>query len=400
MIKNICVVGGGSTAHTLIPLLGSAGMHVYLLTSKPALWNKTVRIDYVNENGQINDSLEGPLSIVSDRPQDVIPFADVIILCMPVSSYKIALLRIASEIDKDKPVIIGTVYGQGGFNWMVEEIKKKHSLHNLGYFSCGLVPWICRIKEYGKIGITYGPKIENVIAVSNREIYKQLDTGFLNFLSLDFFKVGRFNLAENFISLTFSVDNQIIHTSRLYSLCKKNNGGKWKNKNDVPYFYRDFDDFSAEQLLMLDNDYENIRVAIKKKFPSKDFTYMMNYLDLEHFSYASKSKSIVDSFVNSRTLRAITTPVVFNGDHYAVDREHRFFKDDIYFGLCIAKWFAQEMGIDTPQIDNLFHWAQDYLKDDILVDGNLIDFPANNINRFKYGVPTMYGIREIDNLVD
>ena len=400
MIKNVCVVGGGSTAHTLIPLLSSAGMNVDLLTAKPALWNKVVRFNYVNENGQIIDSLDGSLGIVSDKPQDVIPSADVIILCMPVSSYKIALHRIASEIDKDRPVIIGTVYGQGGFNWMVEEIRNQHALHNLEYFSSGLVPWICRIKEYGKVGVTYGPKIENVIAVSNDEVFGRLDTGFLNSISLDFFKVGRFNLAENFISLTFSVDNQIIHTSRLFSLYKESNGGKWKNKDDVPYFYRDFNEFSAEQLLLLDNDYENIRIALRNKYPGKKFTYMMNYLDLEHFSYASESKSVVDSFVNSRTLRAITTPVVLHGDHYSFNKEHRFFKDDIYFGLCIAKWFAQEMCIATPQIDLILQWAQEYLEDDLLADGCLIDFPANNANRFKYGIPTMYGIHEIDALVD
>lgn len=397
---NICIIGGGSTAHTIIPLLSSAGKSVSILTNRPSEWNKNITTEYTTENGSVLAKCTGVLHTISNNPKVVIPNADIIILCLPVSAYRIAIDKIAHCINPERNVLIGTVYGQGGFNWMIDETKKKFNLKKLEYFAIGLVPWICRQKEYGKIGVTYGPKVNNMIALSDVNLYRNLFDQFLKHISLDFFNIGKFHLVDNFLSLTFSVDNQIIHTSRLYSLCIENNGGRWKRKEDVPFFYRDYDDFSAEQLSLLDADYELIRTKIKKTFADKKFTYMLNYMDLEHFSYESNNNSILDSFINSKTLRAIKTPCKENNGYWEINKQHRFFSDDIYYGLCIAKWFSEKLKLQTPQIDKILHWAQQYLNDPILKDYKLIEFGLNKTNRFKYGMPSMYGISELFKLVD
>ncbi len=382
MAKQLVVMGGGSSAHTLIPLLSNSGFEVSVLTSKPKLWNNVVKLEYQSPDGQLIDTFEGQIVKVSDNVSELISHSDYIVLCMPVHQYRNALNKIAPFINKEKEVVVGTVYGQGGFNWMVEEIVQKYDLKNITYFAFGLIPWICRIKLYGHTGITYGFKTNNYAAVYPKENFDKVNADFLSVVTYDKLKTGRVWQSDNFISLTLSVDNQIIHPSRCYGLYLKSKNGKWENREDVPMFYRDFDDLSAELLKSLDNDYSAIRNKIKNLYPKKDFRYMLDYLALEHFSYNSSSANIKMSFVNSPTLTAIETPVVRSADGYwELDRGHRFFKDDISYGLCIAKWLADKMNIQTPTIDRVLNWV-------------------NSIMSEKIAIPSLYADQTLDELIN
>ena len=140
----------------------------------------------------------------------------------------------------------------------------------------------------------------------------------------------------------------------------------------------------------LDLDYTKIRSEIKKKFPDKDFTYMLDYLNLERLSYGSSNTNIKESFINSPILGQIPTPVVKESNGFFVfDKNHRFFKDDLYYGLIIAKWFAEKLNIDdTPMLNQIINWAQNYLGDIVMIDNKLI-IPSN-IDDFKYGNPDIY----------
>ena len=397
---NITIVGGGNSTHTLIPLLSDSGHSVNLLTRKPSEWQKSVKLSYVLQSGEEKSCLIGTLNNKSDRPEEVIPSADVILLSLPVSQYRNALSKIAPFVNQAKKIYIGTIYGQGGFNWMADEIKSKYNLSNMVVFACGLLPWITRTKEYGKVGLNYGPKAVNVAAVSPKEEFDELNQLLLNDLCYRWFHTGQFKQAENFLSLTLSVDNQIIHLSRLYAM-HLNYGGKWKNKEDVPLFYRDFDDMSANILRDVDDEYTCIRERIKAIYSSKDFSYMLSYLDLERLSYHSAHTNIKESFTSSCTLSQIPTPTVqtVNGE-WVFDRSHRFFADDVYYGLCIAKWMAEQLGIETKTIDLILYWAQDLLGDYIISDGKLVIDSRSNDNKYRYGIPTEYGYNIIEKIID
>jgi len=136
-INTICIIGGGSTAHTLIPLLAHSGKNITLLTRRPSLWSKTVQFNYETKNGEVITSCKGSLQKITDNPMDVIPDADMIILCMPVSSYHDALNNIGPLINPNRSILIGTIYGQGGFNWMMDHLKKTFNLPLTQYFAFG-----------------------------------------------------------------------------------------------------------------------------------------------------------------------------------------------------------------------------------------------------------------------
>ena len=205
--------------------------------------------------------------------------------------------------------------------------------------------------------------------------------------------------ADNFLSLTFSVDNQIIHPARCYGLFVKY-GGEWDKVENIPYFYRDFDQLSADILSRLDGDYSKIRESIKEKYPEKKFTYMLDYLTQNRITNETEEYNIVKSFQLSRTLGAIKPPTVkTEAGTWKINTNHRFFTDDIHYGLCIAKWAADRLALDVPTIDEIIKWAQE-LRQEVLIENGELKLDSEDLNRkYKSGIPYFYGYRTIDDIV-
>lgn len=398
-IENVAIIGGGSSAHILVSLLGN-DFSIKILTSRPAEWSKVVKTEFCNAENVCGKSICGNLQLASAIPSDVVSDADYIILCMPVHQYRHALNTIAPFVCRKKPVTIGFMYGQAGVNWMVREIITKYAFDNLRYFSFGLLPWIARTREYGHTGLNYGCKLTNFVAVEPYDYFAELNQKLLIRICHSAFGVGECLQSDNFISLTLSVDNQIIHPSRCYSLYRQS-GGYWRNSEDIPYFYRDYDDFSADNLQQLDSDYSSIRNAIMRKFPERKFNCMLDYLSLEHATYHSSSADIKSSFTCSSTLAAIKPPVVQASDgRWLLNYRHRFFKDDFSYGICIGKWFAEKLCLQTPMIDQLLLWAQEIKIGHFLDDHMRLDIKGYLANdRFGIGTPNVYDIYEWDDLL-
>lgn len=402
MKKKLVVCGGGNSAHVLIPLLKDSIFDVSIYTSRPQEWSKTIELEVHDPNGNVCSEYVGDLKKVSSNPAELIPEADYIIMCMPVHKYRICLRDIAPFISKDKTVIIGAAYGQGGFNWMVEEIKRQFNLINIVYFAFGLIPWTSRTKIYGKRGILFGFKERTYAAVYPREHFNQISREFFDQISYNWSGKGKTEYCDNFLSLTLSVDNQIIHTSRCYGLYKVY-GKSWKNYDDVPMFYRDYDELSANELYMLDEDYSKIRNAIILLHPKNDYHLMLDYLSLDKYTFnANENESILDSFLNSPTLGSIKTPVIKNEEgEWEIDKNYRFFMDDIYYGICIAKWMAEQLAIDTPKIDEIIRWAQEIRHEKLIDDNNHLLASSDDLNmRYKAGIPCYYGMNSIEDCVD
>lgn len=401
MKKNLVICGGGNSAHTLIPLLRDSIFEVSIYTSRPDQWAKTVELEWHNPQGEIMGKYWGNLKKASDKPEELFPTADYIVFCMPVHKYRVALHTIAPYLNKENKVVVGTLYGQAGWNWMVDEIRKEYSLDNLIAFSFGLIPWISRLVEYGHKGLTYGCMSENYAAVNPKEYFDQINEEFFDQICYKWFGKGKVDRSDNFISLTLSVDNQIIHTARCYGLHKRY-GRTWATKEDVPLFYRTFDDVSAKLMEGLDKDYTKIRETIKLRFPEMKFKHMVDYLTLEYFSHKYWSIDVLDSILSSQTLHSITTPVIQNENGtWEIDENHRFFLDDIYYGNCIAKWMAEQLNIVTPTIDEILRWAQDVRHEQIIDDNNhlMLNSPDLLIP-LKTGIPTVYGFKTIEDCIN
>ena len=395
-----CIVGGGSSAHVLIAFLSECGHRVHLLTRRPDEWHRTIECQ-VTTDGSVH---RGTLDKKSSDPSVVIPDADCIVLCMPVHQYRPALNRLAPFINRHKSqVFVGTIYGQAGFNWMVHtDVEKQFGLQNIVTFAVGQIPFICRTKCYGSLVTNYGGKQVNTVAVTPQDQFEKLNRILLQDMSENPMGIGKFKQACSFLSLTMSVDNQIIHPARCYGLWLQSNGGVWSSAAEVPFFYRDFDVASADILTKLDADYSRIRHAIRKRFPERSFPFMLSYLELENLNHASGNTDLLKSLKDSVQLSQIKTPTVPgpDGTTQCLDTGFRFFTDDIAYGLLVAKWIAEQLCVSTPTIDEVIWWAQTVRGESFLDETCRIDMKWCLQEKFRTGIPPAYGITSLKDILD
>ena len=126
---------------------------------------------------------------------------------------------------------------------------------------------------------------------------------------------------------------------------------------------------------------------------------MLDYLSLERFSYQSSNTDIKESFVNSSTLSAIKPPVIKREDgKFILDINHRFFLDDINYGICILKWFADQLNLKVPTIDVILRWAKNVRRESYTLNPAL-QIPTKDLSSFIYGIPPCYGISNINEAV-
>ena len=69
MRKNIVIVGGGNSAHVLIPLLSKTEFDISVLTSRPDEWSHTVTLEYQNTCGEVLKVFQGEIKTITDNPQ-------------------------------------------------------------------------------------------------------------------------------------------------------------------------------------------------------------------------------------------------------------------------------------------------------------------------------------------
>ncbi len=131
-------IQGGNSAHVLIPFLSASGHKVNLMTRRPEAWSDIVtcqlqrpskKREMVQYGGvqhpaaEVLQVVRGEINRKSSDPAEVIPEADIIVLCMPVHQYRDALDRLAPYINRQKKeVFVGTVYGQAGERFIDESM--------------------------------------------------------------------------------------------------------------------------------------------------------------------------------------------------------------------------------------------------------------------------------------
>ena len=80
---------------------------------------------------------------------------------------------------------------------------------------------------------------------------------------------------------------------------------------------------------------------------------------------------------------------------YIPDKSSRYFIEDIKFGLCILKSFAEILNVDTPEIDKIATWGQKFLEKEYIVDGKLKGKDLNELT-----IPQNMGINTKEELIN
>jgi opine dehydrogenase len=62
------------------------------------------------------------------------------------------------------------------------------------------------------------------------------------------------------------------------------------------------------------------------------------------------------------SFKDIYAPLILtSSNEFKIDKNSRFFTEDFPYGLCIIKGFCEICGIDTPYIDKVLQWYQEFM---------------------------------------
>ena len=334
---NICICGGGNLGHVITGYLANKGYEVSMLTRQPTCWNRTLYIH--TPEGK---TLEGSIRQFSDSPVNVIPTADIVLLCLP--GYGIADTLRAIRPYLQPHTAVGSVVSSTGF--FFEAMKLLPETTPL--FGFQRVPFIARVEEYGKSAHLLGYKSSLSVAIETRK--SSLNKERLRDSLSEMFDTPVHLLANHYeVSLTNS--NPLLHTSRLYSMWHDwHEGMTYPTQNQ---FYSDWTDEASQ--LLIDMDAEFFRLLHVLPVTPGAIPSVLDYYE------STDAASLTEKLHSIEAFKGILSPMKKVGDGFVPDFHSRYFTEDFPYGLAIIHRLMHEHHIPSPYINKVYDWGMHLL---------------------------------------
>ncbi len=340
--QNICICGGGAQGTVIASYLSGKGLSVSVLTSRPDKWSKEILVDACD-----GKQIKGGLCDITDKPEAVIPSADVVLVCLPG-------FLIKDELEKIKPYLrpktyVGSVVCSTGF--FFEALKILQPTQPLWGFQ--RVPFICRVENYGHSAHLLGYKSSHNIAVEN--VADEEKALFADEVSRLF--DGPVHLLKNYWEASLTNSNPILHTARLYSMFSSWNSSTRADHNIL--FYEEWTDEASELLIKMDKEF----FEVLKRVPVSD-----GFLPplLEYYE-STDAQSLTRKIRSIKAFRGIKSPMKQTAGGWVPDFSDRYFTEDFPYGLRFVCELAKDQNlplpvVHTPNLDKVYEWGRSVIE--------------------------------------
>lgn len=382
----VCLVAGSNGSHYNAAVIGSnPQFRVNLFTRRPEIFaGKTV----TGVHEVTRQKVTGRLNKVSSDPAEVCKGTKIFIISSPVNVQEELLRSIKPYIEKGS--IVGSVYGQGGFDLIAthtlgEDVQKK----NLAIFSLFNIPSTCKVIVPGKEVVMIGPKKFLSVATLPRIRSQEVQH-----YCTDMWGVPT-RIVSSFLNMLMTPGNQIIHTGRLLGLY---NNQKATPLKEIPFFYTDLNQLSADNMEKLSDEIQLIKKAILKRYPHIDLDNVLPLKDRIILQYGDQVKdptNMYTTFTTNTGYRVMTIPMEKTSDgQFVLNTKARTFVEDIPFGLIVLKDLAEMLNVDVPFTTQCIEWHQEMMGKEYVKGGKI-----NKALIHETGAPSRYGFDTIDKLV-
>ena len=332
-MKTVCICGGGSLGHVMAGWLSAHHYaRINILTNRPEQWENEICIDTPDGN-----LLKGRISAISRDPDVVVTSADVVILCLPGFLIRQELEKIKSYLSPN--AFVGCVFSSTGFFFEAKRVLNA----NQPLWGFQRVPFISRVKEYGKAAHLLGFKNSHNIAVEN--VSKEVKSAFVSMLQ-DWLE-SPVHLLNNYLEASLTNSNPLLHTSRLYTMFGGKNEGKVYSRMQL--FYEEWTEEAADLYIKMDEEF----FRLLKELPVAE-GFLPTALDY-YESY--DAKSLAKKLSSIQGFKGIQSPMIENEEGWVPDYSSRYFTEDFSYGLKYIWQLAHEHMIDCPNIDKVYLWG-------------------------------------------
>jgi len=327
-MKKVTICGGGSLGHVIAGwLTAKEKAEVSILTNRPEKWSCELMIDTPE-----NSFLHGMITKVSGKPEDVIPEADVVLLCLPGFMIRDELVKIAPHLHKE--TFVGSVFSSTGFFFEALEILPEDQ----PLWGFQRVPFIARVAEYGYSAHLMGYKSSLNIAVehsSEKESFRKLIE--------EWFEIPVY-LLNNYYEASLTNSNPLLHTSRLYTMFSQ---GQIYDR--MIMFYEEWTEEAAELLIKMDKEF----FELLKVLPVAS-NYLPTILD---YYESSDGKTLAAKLCSIQGFKGIKSPMKQTDRGWEADFESRYFTEDFPYGLKYIYDLTHKHNIPSPHIDRVYDWG-------------------------------------------
>ncbi len=355
---NITIIGGGNVGTQFAVHCAEKGHRVRIYTSKPDLFTK--KIEIVNEDNVLIHT--GTIDVATNSYNVALAEAELIFVTIPA----FCMNQAADEICKYvKPgMLIGLVPGTGGGECAFKSCIERGAI----VFGLQRVPSVARLVEYGKTVRAVGYRNRLAIAAIPGAYCETCCK-----IVESIFDIACERLS-NYLNVTLTPSNPILHTTRLYILFKHYYNGK--NYSRIPYFYEEWDVETSELLLKCDDEVQMVCTKLEKFDLREVRSLKVHYESKNAETLTKKIRSIMG-------FKGLLTPMKMQGAGcYIPDFSSRYFIADFSYGLSIIIQVAEIAGVNTPNMRMVYEWYCSIVSD-----------------RTEFKLED-YSIRDIDELYD
>lgn len=346
----VCVVGGGNIGTLLAAEFAHRNYETWIYSGKPDRWSNRLTV-YTAENSII---FETNKFTVTNNLAAAVFGAEQIWITLPSFLFPEFGKELLSVVNPGQAIVC--VPGSGGAEFAFDKLIHK------GCTLCGLqrVHSIARLKEYGKSVYMLGRKDSLQVATIPSEKASNLAVQVEEMLEITC------TVLPNYLNVTLTPSNPILHTSRLYSMFSDYRKGRVYDHNIL--FYEEWTDDASRIMLQCDEELQNLCAFLEP-------------LDLEgvrslKIHYESDTPEKMTAKIQSiKAFKGITSPMKQTELGWIPDFTSRYFTADFSYGLKIIYDMAKCVKVKTPMIEQIWNW---YLSVSDTEEENFFHCPFNS----------------------
>lgn len=350
----ITVIGAGNIGTQFAAAFASKGNVVTVYASKPEKISNTLTI--VDENDTV--TAEGEIVLVTDDIEKAVKDAEYVFVTYPAFMLKDIADKMYDFVSKG--IKIGVIPGTGG-----AEFAFKKLIEDKGVVLFGLqrVPAVARLKEYGKTVCVTGYRDRLKLAGIPKSSLRGIGD-----LLTETFGIPC-DILPNYLSVTMTPSNPILHTTRLCTEFADYKEGVVYPRNIL--FYEEWSDDSSRLLFACDDELQRVCQKLTKLDLSDVRSLKEHYESDTVEKLTLKIRSI-------KSLQGLGSPMKEVEGGFVPDFSSRYFTADFPYGLSILQQLANIAGVEVPNMTSTIKWYKNVSRD--TTEFKLSDFGINSID--------------------
>ena len=327
----ITIVGGGNIGTIFAVHCAEKGHEVTIYTSDASIYD--TKLNIVDGDGK--SIHEGFIKQATNDPVIAFKDSDMIIVTYPAMMME----KIAEVIFENagSNAMIGAVPGSGGSECAFRKCIERGNI----FFGLERVPAIARLVTKGRTVQSKGYKSELHIASIPSDAAEKCCSIMEEIFELPCKPI------PNYLNLTLTPSNPILHTTRLCSIFRDYHDGVVYPS--LPLFYEEWNDASSELLLACDDEEQSICRAMPE--------FRLDFVKaLREYYESPTAEAMTKKISGIKAFKGLTTPSIKVNGGYIPDLHSRYFTADFSYGLVIIQQIAAIAGVKTPHIDFVMDW--------------------------------------------